>query len=572
MPETARPRTAGTARQPEPPEGARSRPPRLGSSPARASALRQGRTREAKWQREHARVLTAHDEEYVALHGLSEKLSGAWDSCLRQKPSDPLSYLAEKLDPTQTRRAVLELQQELDDARADGLGQHGAAVAPSRRQHRRVRAVHDADVRLVRASFAELLTQPTLLEEVWLELSALAPQAAALLRAHDSAAEDQSVKLLPLLRLATDHLDRLSTVEAFLRGVARGHVSAGVMPRDYGAVSAAVLRVVRRWSRSRADKHANEVKRSWLRLYGFMSTAMAAGAEGVALHPTHRAALEPSAEDVRNVKESLARVPSKAGAATAIARLLIDLSPRAAEVIKKRGSAVPRIGNVLLDAASLIADMLERGGSGAALSYLTELGVKHEEQYGVGRELYPFVGQALLAALDHSLGKEADEEAAELVRAWQRALDLICGILSVPLPEGAPMPTAEVMAVSDLSTETRNTAPDVEADMAAVARGRATPEPEEDDGAAQHGDVSNVPIGDRQLRALFKRYDTRHLNWLSRDQVVRVYMSQESFGLPVTKEKAGKAVDELLRKYSSRQDGRVTFEEFSIVMLQIAQR
>eukprot|EP01062_Namystynia_karyoxenos_P056450 TRINITY_DN47415_c0_g1_i1.p1 TRINITY_DN47415_c0_g1~~TRINITY_DN47415_c0_g1_i1.p1 ORF type:complete len:629 (+),score=180.14 TRINITY_DN47415_c0_g1_i1:84-1889(+) len=588
-----RPQSAGPCRtpaQPRPPSApSRGAPGGISSSSSpRQRPLSAARAREWRWQRE--RALTAHDEEYIGRHGLAAKLGEAWDNCLRQKPAEPLSYLADKLHPTQTRRAVLQLQQELDDAVAQGGLVRGNA-SPRGRRRVRVRAVSDQQVEAVRESFSELVKQPTLTDEVWLELAAISPHAAALLRAHDDECSDAACRLLPLLRLATDHLDRLGTVEGFLRGAGRRHLSAGVTPADYAAVTAALLRVVRRWAARRADERAAEQKRAWLKLYGFASTAMAAGAEGVALHPTHRSSLEPQPDEIRHVRESLARLKDRAGAGTAVARVLLDICPRAAEVLKRRGTRVPRLGHMLIDAADLVSGMLAKRGPDPAIAYLAEVGVRHEENYKVGRELYPFVGQALLAALDHSLGREAEDEATLLSRAWQRALDLIFGILADPLPEGTAVPTAEILAVSDLSGETPLECTNVEADMAAVARGRATPTQGDDEGdagspprhgaregesgedpAARFGDVSNVPVGDRQLRALFERYDRRKLNWLSRDTVVRIYMSQESFGLPVTKAQAERQVDDLLRKYSTRGDGRVTFEEFSIVMLKVAQR
>eukprot|EP01063_Lacrimia_lanifica_P015966 TRINITY_DN22604_c0_g1_i1.p1 TRINITY_DN22604_c0_g1~~TRINITY_DN22604_c0_g1_i1.p1 ORF type:complete len:226 (+),score=102.80 TRINITY_DN22604_c0_g1_i1:77-754(+) len=81
-------------------------------------------------------------------------------------------------------------------------------------------------------------------------------------------------------------------------------------------------------------------------------------------------------------------------------------------------------------------------------------------------------------------------------------------------------------------------------------------------------DVSNVLIKDDDIKTLFTKYDTSGNGFLERDEVMAIYNSFENFGLDDSATK----VDEVLRKYSRRGDGRVDYNEFALLMLALAQR
>ena len=81
-------------------------------------------------------------------------------------------------------------------------------------------------------------------------------------------------------------------------------------------------------------------------------------------------------------------------------------------------------------------------------------------------------------------------------------------------------------------------------------------------------DVSNVLIRDSDIRCLFDKYDKDGSGCLSRGEVKEIYNSFENYGL----EEGSSKVDEILSKYGFLSDGKVSYDEFAILMLSLAQR
>eukprot|EP01062_Namystynia_karyoxenos_P073171 TRINITY_DN7000_c0_g1_i1.p1 TRINITY_DN7000_c0_g1~~TRINITY_DN7000_c0_g1_i1.p1 ORF type:complete len:302 (+),score=110.26 TRINITY_DN7000_c0_g1_i1:96-908(+) len=81
-------------------------------------------------------------------------------------------------------------------------------------------------------------------------------------------------------------------------------------------------------------------------------------------------------------------------------------------------------------------------------------------------------------------------------------------------------------------------------------------------------DVSGVLITEEQIRQLWAHYDVDGNGYLSKDEVKRIYQGFDSFGV----EDGDKRVDTVLSKYNMMGDGKVTYDEFAILMLDIARR
>eukprot|EP01065_Artemidia_motanka_P022608 TRINITY_DN26808_c0_g1_i1.p1 TRINITY_DN26808_c0_g1~~TRINITY_DN26808_c0_g1_i1.p1 ORF type:complete len:550 (+),score=185.86 TRINITY_DN26808_c0_g1_i1:53-1651(+) len=79
-------------------------------------------------------------------------------------------------------------------------------------------------------------------------------------------------------------------------------------------------------------------------------------------------------------------------------------------------------------------------------------------------------------------------------------------------------------------------------------------------------DVSGVLCDGDNLRQLFKKFDVDGNGWLSRQEVRSIYNAFDSLGAPE------EDVDKVLDKYAVLADGKVTFDEFAILMLRISQR
>jgi hypothetical protein len=81
-------------------------------------------------------------------------------------------------------------------------------------------------------------------------------------------------------------------------------------------------------------------------------------------------------------------------------------------------------------------------------------------------------------------------------------------------------------------------------------------------------DVSGVAYSQEQLRALFNALDTDHSGFLTKEEFAEYFHStHDSMGIPGWETKMDKMLDSL----PEFEDGKLTFEEFSVVMLKIAQ-
>ncbi|KAJ9464355.1 EF-hand domain pair [Diplonema papillatum] len=81
-------------------------------------------------------------------------------------------------------------------------------------------------------------------------------------------------------------------------------------------------------------------------------------------------------------------------------------------------------------------------------------------------------------------------------------------------------------------------------------------------------DVSGCLVADEDIRRLFESYDVNKNGFLDRSEVKKIYTSFEDYGLD---DGSGK-VDEVLRKCNMLGGGKVSYDEFAILMLTLAQR
>lgn len=81
-------------------------------------------------------------------------------------------------------------------------------------------------------------------------------------------------------------------------------------------------------------------------------------------------------------------------------------------------------------------------------------------------------------------------------------------------------------------------------------------------------DVSGVLITEDQISAVWQYYDVDQNGYLDREEVKGIYRSFDTFGV----EDNDKRVDAVLAKYNMLGDNKVTYNEFAILMLDIARR
>eukprot|EP01061_Rhynchopus_euleeides_P047413 TRINITY_DN9494_c0_g2_i1.p2 TRINITY_DN9494_c0_g2~~TRINITY_DN9494_c0_g2_i1.p2 ORF type:complete len:174 (+),score=45.50 TRINITY_DN9494_c0_g2_i1:311-832(+) len=75
-------------------------------------------------------------------------------------------------------------------------------------------------------------------------------------------------------------------------------------------------------------------------------------------------------------------------------------------------------------------------------------------------------------------------------------------------------------------------------------------------------------LTEAEIRDLFDKHDTAGAGVLQRDIVKSIYSSFENFGLDDSHSK----VDEILGRYSRTANSTVTYDEFALLMLSLAQR
>jgi len=81
-------------------------------------------------------------------------------------------------------------------------------------------------------------------------------------------------------------------------------------------------------------------------------------------------------------------------------------------------------------------------------------------------------------------------------------------------------------------------------------------------------DVSDVPITDDELRVQFDRIDQNGNGWIDKKEFTVFYRELESFGM----EESDEELADLLSRYKMLGDDRLSFDEFAIIMLKLAQR
>lgn len=91
---------------------------------------------------------------------------------------------------------------------------------------------------------------------------------------HDLASQGR--KLMEMLSVIVDHLDRLESLDPVLRELGRRHAGYGVLPQHYATVEQALL-----WSFGHAMEYEfdDELKGAWRAIITEVSNAMLAGAQ-----------------------------------------------------------------------------------------------------------------------------------------------------------------------------------------------------------------------------------------------------------------------------------------------------
>eukprot|EP00756_Hemistasia_phaeocysticola_P013666 Hpha_TRINITY_DN15293_c1_g6::TRINITY_DN15293_c1_g6_i1::g.67541::m.67541 len=81
--------------------------------------------------------------------------------------------------------------------------------------------------------------------------------------------------------------------------------------------------------------------------------------------------------------------------------------------------------------------------------------------------------------------------------------------------------------------------------------------------------INGLRITEQRLQELFDQYDVDGSGYLERDEVKRLYLDQENFGVEYTDAE----IDAIIAKHEKgRADGKISFDEFSTLFLSIAQR
>eukprot|EP01059_Diplonema_ambulator_P020530 TRINITY_DN34354_c0_g1_i1.p1 TRINITY_DN34354_c0_g1~~TRINITY_DN34354_c0_g1_i1.p1 ORF type:complete len:110 (+),score=41.43 TRINITY_DN34354_c0_g1_i1:83-412(+) len=80
--------------------------------------------------------------------------------------------------------------------------------------------------------------------------------------------------------------------------------------------------------------------------------------------------------------------------------------------------------------------------------------------------------------------------------------------------------------------------------------------------------IGGLPVTEAKLRELYNQFDTDGSGFLEKDEVKRIYKEFDNFGVEYT----DREVENQIKKYAIRDDGKVDFEEFCCIILSIAQR
>eukprot|EP01007_Sphenomonas_quadrangularis_P001235 NODE_2150_length_666_cov_162.529984_g1813_i0.p1 GENE.NODE_2150_length_666_cov_162.529984_g1813_i0~~NODE_2150_length_666_cov_162.529984_g1813_i0.p1 ORF type:complete len:103 (-),score=17.87 NODE_2150_length_666_cov_162.529984_g1813_i0:276-584(-) len=80
--------------------------------------------------------------------------------------------------------------------------------------------------------------------------------------------------------------------------------------------------------------------------------------------------------------------------------------------------------------------------------------------------------------------------------------------------------------------------------------------------------INGLPVTETRLRELFDQYDTNGNGFIDENEMKNIYKSFENFGVETSEDE----VHSIVSKYSVRKDGKVTFDQFCVIMLSLAQR
>eukprot|EP00754_Rhynchopus_humris_P043118 Rhum_TRINITY_DN2998_c0_g1::Rhum_TRINITY_DN2998_c0_g1_i2::g.8809::m.8809/K02183/CALM; calmodulin len=80
--------------------------------------------------------------------------------------------------------------------------------------------------------------------------------------------------------------------------------------------------------------------------------------------------------------------------------------------------------------------------------------------------------------------------------------------------------------------------------------------------------IGGLPITESRLRELFNTFDQDGSGYLDKEEVRKLYKQFDNFGVMFT----DREIDQQIRKYAIKDDGKVDFQEFCCIILSIAQR
>ena len=80
--------------------------------------------------------------------------------------------------------------------------------------------------------------------------------------------------------------------------------------------------------------------------------------------------------------------------------------------------------------------------------------------------------------------------------------------------------------------------------------------------------IGGLPVTEPKLRELFDALDSSKNGFLEFNELKKFYQSFENYGIQYT----DREIQEQLKRYAKRDDGAVTFDEFSCIILSLAQR
>jgi Ca2+-binding EF-hand superfamily protein len=80
--------------------------------------------------------------------------------------------------------------------------------------------------------------------------------------------------------------------------------------------------------------------------------------------------------------------------------------------------------------------------------------------------------------------------------------------------------------------------------------------------------IGDLPVTEPKIRELFDKLDVNGNGLLDFNEVKKFYKSFENYGLEPTDSE----IEAQMRKYAKRPDGKLNFDEFTCIVLTLAQR